>query len=91
MSNNIIVKLSLYQEFNPNLIGYALGDSLAYHEESQLNVAETGAMSQDMPYMAEVLVKRIKSDPRIDVEKHWKVCYRRQIQFFTGMRNRSMK
>lgn len=61
------------QEFNPNVIGYALGDSLTIHEISQLNVAESGSISRDMPYMAEMLIKRIKSDPRIDVEKHWKV------------------
>ncbi|EZA61436.1 Phospholipase B1, membrane-associated [Ooceraea biroi] len=63
---------NIFQEFNPNLIGYALGDALASHEASQLNVAESGAFSEDMPYMAEVLVKRIKSDPRIDLQKHWK-------------------
>ncbi|XP_011637054.1 phospholipase B1, membrane-associated-like [Pogonomyrmex barbatus] len=59
-------------EFNPNLVGYALGDSLTTHQASQLNVAETGAESEDMPFMAEVLVKKIKNDPRIDLQKHWK-------------------
>ncbi|XP_012219356.1 phospholipase B1, membrane-associated [Linepithema humile] len=63
---------NIIKEFNPNLIGYALGDSLASHEASQLNVAESGAWSQDMPYMAEILVKRIKRDRRIDLQKHWK-------------------
>ncbi|XP_014485906.1 PREDICTED: phospholipase B1, membrane-associated-like isoform X2 [Dinoponera quadriceps] len=64
---------NILKEFNHNLIGYALGDSLTTHNASQLNVAESGAMSDDMPYMAETLVKRIKNDPRIDVEKHWKL------------------
>ncbi|XP_020286187.1 phospholipase B1, membrane-associated-like [Pseudomyrmex gracilis] len=63
---------NILKEYNPNLIGYALSDSLTSHEASQLNVAETGAMSQDMPYMAQILVKRILRDPRIDVQKHWK-------------------
>ncbi|KAH0953115.1 hypothetical protein HN011_004510 [Eciton burchellii] len=63
---------NIIKEFNPNLIGYALGDSLASNEESQLNVAESGAFSEDMPYMAQVLTKRIKSDPRINLQKHWK-------------------
>jgi len=62
------------------LIGYALGDSLTTHKESQLNVAEIGAESADMPYMAEILVKRIKNDPRINLQKHWKVCCIRQTQ-----------
>jgi len=26
-----------------------------------------------MPYMAQVLTKRIKNDPRINLQKHWKV------------------
>ncbi|EFN76147.1 Phospholipase B1, membrane-associated [Harpegnathos saltator] len=64
---------NIIKEFNHNLIGYAKEDSLTIHEASQLNVAESGAMSEDMPYMAEVLVKRIKSDPRINVEKDWKL------------------
>ncbi|KYN40535.1 Phospholipase B1, membrane-associated [Trachymyrmex septentrionalis] len=60
-------------EFNPNLIGFALGDSLTTHKESQLNIAESGAESADMMYMAEMLVKKIKNDPRINVQKHWKL------------------
>ncbi|XP_011688726.1 PREDICTED: phospholipase B1, membrane-associated isoform X2 [Wasmannia auropunctata] len=63
---------NIIKEFNPNLIGYALGDSLTTHKASQLNVAESGAESEDMMYMAEILVKRIKNDPRIDLKKHWK-------------------
>ncbi|TGZ57433.1 hypothetical protein DBV15_11347, partial [Temnothorax longispinosus] len=63
---------NIIKEFNPNLIGYALGDSLTTHQASQLNVAEGGAMSADMVYMADALVKKIKNDPRIDLQKHWK-------------------
>ncbi|XP_011882065.1 PREDICTED: phospholipase B1, membrane-associated-like isoform X2 [Vollenhovia emeryi] len=63
---------NIIKEFNPNLIGYALGDSLTTHKASQLNVAESGAESADMPYMAEILIKRIKNNPRINLQKHWK-------------------
>ncbi|KAL0105598.1 hypothetical protein PUN28_015828 [Cardiocondyla obscurior] len=63
---------NILKEFNPNLIGYALGDSLTTHKESQLNVAESAAMSADMPYMSEVLVKKIKNNPKIDLQNHWK-------------------
>ncbi|XP_071637871.1 phospholipase B1, membrane-associated-like [Temnothorax longispinosus] len=63
---------NIIKEFNPNLIGYALGDSLTTDKASQLNVAESGAMSADMVYMADMLVKKIKNDPRIDLQKHWK-------------------
>lgn len=63
------------QEYNPNLIGYALGDSLISQSESQLNVAESGAMSRDMPFMARYLVNKMKKDPRIDMKKHWKLIH----------------
>ncbi|KAG5328800.1 PLB1 Phospholipase, partial [Acromyrmex heyeri] len=64
---------NIIKEFNPNLIGFALGDSLTTHKASQLNIAESGAESADMTYMAEVLIKKIKNDPRINVQKHWKL------------------
>ncbi|XP_032666732.1 phospholipase B1, membrane-associated-like [Odontomachus brunneus] len=70
---------NIIKEFNHNLIGYAMEDSLTIHETSQLNVAETASMSEDMPYMAEVLLKRIQNHPKIDVEKHWKL-----ISFMIG-------
>ncbi|XP_032668152.1 phospholipase B1, membrane-associated-like [Odontomachus brunneus] len=70
---------NIIKEFNHNLIGYATEDSLATHKKSQLNVAESGAMSEDMPYMAEVLVKKIKNNSEIDVKKHWKL-----ISFMIG-------
>lgn len=64
---------NMLKEFNPNLIGYSLGDSYTYHKESQFNIAEIAAMSQDMPYMAQQLVKRIQNDPRVDMKNDWKV------------------
>ncbi|XP_053998720.1 phospholipase B1, membrane-associated-like isoform X1 [Hylaeus anthracinus] len=64
---------NMIKEFNPNLIGYSFGNSLHFHEASQLNAAEIGAMSEDMPFMAKYLVNKIKSNPRIDVKKHWKL------------------
>ncbi|XP_076248166.1 phospholipase B1, membrane-associated [Calliopsis andreniformis] len=64
---------NILKEFNPNLIGYAYRDSLSTHPESQLNVAEVGAMSRDMPFMAEHLIKKMKNDSRINIKKHWKL------------------
>ncbi|XP_018359808.1 PREDICTED: phospholipase B1, membrane-associated-like isoform X1 [Trachymyrmex cornetzi] len=64
---------NIIKEFNPNLIGFALGDSLTTHKASQLNIAESGAESADMIYMAEMLIKKIKNDPRINMQKHWKL------------------
>lgn len=50
-----------------------MGDSLTFHYESQFNIAEIGAVSNDMPYMAKSLVKRIRGDPRINFKKDWKM------------------
>nr|XP_031846649.1 phospholipase B1, membrane-associated-like [Nomia melanderi] len=61
------------KEFNPKLFGYALGDSFTAHPASQFSVAEAGAMSRDMPFMAQYLVNRIKKDPRVDMKNHWKM------------------
>ncbi|XP_043795819.1 phospholipase B1, membrane-associated-like [Apis laboriosa] len=63
---------NIFKEFNHNLIGYALGNSLTSHPASQLNVGEGGAVSMDMPYMAKFLINRMKKDPRIDINNHWK-------------------
>lgn len=54
-------------------MGYALGDSLTTQSASQLNVAEIGAISRDMPFMAKHLVNKMRNDPRIDIKRHWKV------------------
>ncbi|XP_043592951.1 phospholipase B1, membrane-associated-like isoform X2 [Bombus pyrosoma] len=64
---------NIFKEFNPKLIGYALGDSLTTQPASQLDVAEIGAMSRDMPFMAKHLINKIRNDPRINMKKHWKV------------------
>lgn len=59
--------------FNPKLIGYAYGDSLAEEKFSQFNVAEVGALSRDVPFMTKELVKRIKIDKRVNINEDWKV------------------
>lgn len=38
-----------------------------------LNVAEAGAMSRDMPYMAKLLILKMKIHPEIDINRDWKV------------------
>ncbi|KAK9299378.1 hypothetical protein QLX08_007614 [Tetragonisca angustula] len=64
---------NILKEYNPKLIGYSYEDSIGTDPGAGLNVAETGAMSKDMPYMAHHLVNKIKTDSRIDVNKHWKL------------------
>lgn len=64
---------NIIKEFNPNLVGYSLSDSLTHQRASQFNPGEAGAMSRDMPYMATILVKRIKNDKRVNFKEDWKV------------------
>lgn len=39
----------------------------------RFNVAEIGAMSRDIPHEAKVLVKRMRSDPNVIIQRHWKL------------------
>ncbi|KAL1379566.1 hypothetical protein pipiens_014804 [Culex pipiens pipiens] len=64
---------NVLKEFNPDLYGFPERDSVATEKSSRFNIAETGAMSQDIPNMAKNLVKRMLSDPKADVENHWKL------------------
>lgn len=70
---------NILKVFNPNLYGYAVANTLAKFRSARFNVAEPFAIVQDMPYMAEVLVKRMKSDPKVDMQNHWKL-----ISIFIG-------
>ncbi|XP_065360336.1 phospholipase B1, membrane-associated [Calliphora vicina] len=64
---------NILKEFNPDLYGYALRDGLSTERSSRFNVAELGAMSRDMPYMAKILVKRMKHDSHVNMTHHWKL------------------
>lgn len=63
---------NILRNFNPKLYGYSL-NSITTDRKSKFNVAEGGAISENMPFMAKVLVKRIKNDPNVNLEKDWKV------------------
>uniref|UniRef100_A0A2S2QCE3 Phospholipase B1, membrane-associated n=1 Tax=Sipha flava TaxID=143950 RepID=A0A2S2QCE3_9HEMI len=64
---------NILKVFNPKLIGYAYGDSLAEERFSQFNVAEVGALSKDTLFMTKELVKRIKMDKRVNLNDDWKM------------------
>ncbi|TDG51313.1 hypothetical protein AWZ03_002400 [Drosophila navojoa] len=64
---------NILKEFNPKLYGYSLRDGLSTDRSSRFNVAELGAMSRDMPYMAKVLVKRMRNDPHVNMTRDWKL------------------
>lgn len=64
---------NILKEFNSNLVGYSRSDSWTFHEDSQFNMAEIGASSADMPYMAKGLIQRIIRDKRVNFKKAWKM------------------
>lgn len=65
---------NLLKEFNPNLYGFSTAaNSLGFQRESKFNVAEPGAISGHTIRQAKNLVKRMRSDPRVDIKNHWKV------------------
>ncbi|XP_050522339.1 phospholipase B1, membrane-associated-like isoform X4 [Daktulosphaira vitifoliae] len=63
---------NIIKEFNPNLKGYSYGSPLAEERGSQFNVAETGALSQDVLFQAKEIVNRIKNSKRINYLEDWK-------------------
>ncbi len=64
---------NILKEFNPKLYGYSLSSTNSTHKSPMFNVAEFGAKSKDTPHMAEVLIKRMQTDQRVDIKKHWKL------------------
>lgn len=64
---------NILKVYNPKLVGYSTGDAFGIHAETQFNVAEIGAVSFDLPFMAKTLVKRIRNDPRVNFKKDWKM------------------
>ncbi|KAH1011986.1 hypothetical protein HUJ04_001245 [Dendroctonus ponderosae] len=84
---------NILKQFNPYLYGYSL-NAITTDSKSKFNVAEGGAISNNMPFMARVLVDRIKRDKHVDLENDWKMisifighndlcsdaCYKRDFQ-----------
>lgn len=66
---------NILKEYNPKLYGYSLGDGLGTHRSSRFNTAEIGAMSRDITHQAWNLIARMKSDPNVDMNNHWKVKF----------------
>lgn len=70
---NVTTLPNILKEYNPALVGYSRNDAYPFHEDTQLNMAEIGAVSADIPYMAKALVQRIKRDERINFKRDWKL------------------
>ncbi|XP_067009243.2 uncharacterized protein [Anabrus simplex] len=64
---------NILKEFNPKLLGYALGALDASSPISGLNVAQNGALDDELLYQAKFLVRKMKADSYIDIQNDWKV------------------
>ncbi|KAF0876321.1 PLB1 Phospholipase, partial [Crocuta crocuta] len=61
---------NILKKFNPHILGFSTG---TLEETAGLNVAIEGARARDMPTQAWDLVKRMKNNPKIDLENDWKL------------------
>lgn len=64
---------NIMRVFNPNLYGYSTKNELTVDSTSRLNIAEPMIMSRDMPFQARVIIDRMRQDPNVDMENHWKL------------------
>ncbi|XP_049341069.1 phospholipase B1, membrane-associated isoform X1 [Astyanax mexicanus] len=64
---------NILREFNPELIGFSVGEGKQDTPQSFLNQAVPGATSVDMLKQAQTLVNRMKNDSRINFYSDWKV------------------
>ncbi|XP_047116122.1 phospholipase B1, membrane-associated-like [Schistocerca piceifrons] len=64
---------NILKEFNPRLVGFSLNDSSGHEKASQFNVGEIYATSRDLPWQAQLLVRRMRAHPDVDVQRHWKL------------------
>ncbi|PAA60056.1 hypothetical protein BOX15_Mlig010946g1 [Macrostomum lignano] len=62
-----------------NLYGYSTGNGNVISSVARLNVAEPGKLASDMPSQAESLVRKLKSDSKVDFNNDWKL-----ITIFVG-------
>ncbi|XP_076230525.1 phospholipase B1, membrane-associated isoform X2 [Nomia melanderi] len=64
---------NLLKVFNPNLSGYSTGTGEFISGKAKLNIAFPVAATEDALQQARILVQRIKSDPKVDVKRQWKL------------------
>ncbi|KAH8403036.1 hypothetical protein KR222_003490 [Zaprionus bogoriensis] len=65
---------NILKMYNPQLYGYAVANTLVVDEQrSRFNVAEPMLHIQDLPFQAQVLIERMRRDPKVDMQRHWKL------------------
>ncbi|XP_005175113.2 phospholipase B1, membrane-associated-like [Musca domestica] len=69
----ILTLPNILKVFNPRLYGFSTQDGVAVDRHAHLNIAEPMIMSRDLVYQVQVLIQRMRQDPRIDMQRHWKL------------------
>ncbi|XP_055317714.1 phospholipase B1, membrane-associated-like [Sitodiplosis mosellana] len=64
---------NILKEFNPRLIGFSWRDASSVDPGAVFNLAEDVALTSDMPFMAYKLLRRMRLDRRVNMERHWKL------------------
>ncbi|XP_054743812.1 phospholipase B1, membrane-associated [Anastrepha obliqua] len=64
---------NILRVFNPNLYGYSTENELTIDSTSHLNIAEPMIMSRDLPFQASILIDRLRQNPNVNMENHWKL------------------
>lgn len=70
---NYLTVPNILKVFNPNLTGYSTGTGEFISKKAGLNIAFPVAATIDSFHQAKILINRMKSDPNIDIQKHWKM------------------
>ncbi|CAF0801092.1 unnamed protein product [Didymodactylos carnosus] len=75
---------NIIKNYNPNLEGYSTKFSIIVGKgqnssNNGFNVAKSGDRSEHMPYQAQLLIERMRTDQKCNFESDWKV-----VTFFIG-------
>ncbi|ELR25684.1 phospholipase, putative [Acanthamoeba castellanii str. Neff] len=74
-----ITMANFFRHYSPNVVGASLGRHVVelpefpYYDQDQLNGAQSNAGVASLMYQLEHLIQRLNSDPRVDMDKDWKI------------------
>jgi phospholipase B1 len=71
--NTVSTLPNILRQYNPSLYGFSTGTGKVGTAVSFLNYAEPGHTSHNTLQQAINLVNKMKSDPKVDMDNHWKL------------------
>ena len=70
---SVLTLPNILKQYNPKLKGYSTGIGTHWDDNSQLNMAVSGAVTADLPFQASGLVDKLRGDSNIDINNDWKL------------------